>query len=113
MFIFNSVPGSGAFLTPWIRDPEKTYSHIFESLVTIKLYNSLKIGPFFFLKFLKIKYFYFVKFVATKKVMKNLFSPLSFAVVLYLGWVKIRIRVKHPGSATLKFKDFFPLSVSN
>jgi hypothetical protein len=41
----------------------------------------------------------------------NFFSPLSFVAVfgsgiLDPGWVKIRIRDKHPGSATLqKYED--------
>jgi hypothetical protein len=73
-------PGSGAFLTPGsgirnrfsgsrISDPE-SQTHTFESLVTIfwakKFYNSLKIGPNFFLQHFKTKIMYnFVKFVAT------------------------------------------------
>jgi hypothetical protein len=45
--------------------------------------------------------------VAIKKGMTtNFFSPLSFVTVFGsgirdLGWVKIRIRDEHPGSATL------------
>jgi hypothetical protein len=48
-----------------------------------------------------------VKFVATKKGMAtNFFSPFSFVAVFGSeirdpGWVKIRIRDKHPGSAIL------------
>ncbi len=48
-----------------------------------------------------------MKFVAIKKGMTtNFFSPLSFVTVFGSeirdpGWVKIRIRDKHPGSATL------------
>jgi hypothetical protein len=48
-----------------------------------------------------------VKFMATKKGMTtNFFSPLSFIAVFGSGirdpgWVEIRIRDKHPGSATL------------
>jgi len=69
-----------------------------------KFYNSLKIGPNFFLQHFKNKIiFNFVKFVATKKDMAtNFFSPLSFVAVFGLGirdpgsgipgWVKIRIR---------------------
>jgi hypothetical protein len=54
--------------------------------------------------------FNYVKFVATKKGMtKKMFSPSLFAAVFGSGmgknqdpgWVKIRIRDKHPGSATL------------
>jgi hypothetical protein len=57
---------------------------------------------------------HFVKFVATKKCLtKIFFSPLSFLIVFGSGirdprsgirdpgWVKIRIRDKHPGSAIL------------
>jgi hypothetical protein len=88
-------PGSGAFLTPgsgigigffripdlgsWISDTGYwildlgSQTHIFENLVTIflskKFYNSLKIGPNFFLQHFKNKIiFSYVKFVATKKV---------------------------------------------
>jgi hypothetical protein len=52
----------------------------------------------------------FFKFVATKKGMTiHFFSSLSFLLLFLdpgseirnLGWVKIRIRDKHPGSATL------------
>ncbi len=48
-----------------------------------------------------------MKFVATEKsVIKNFFSSLSFVAIFASGirdpgWVKIRIRDKHPGSATL------------
>jgi hypothetical protein len=51
-----------------------------------------------------------VKFVATKKGMtKKDFSPLSFVAVFGSGmrdpgWVKIRIRKKHPEFATLHFE---------
>ncbi len=69
-------PGSGAFLTPgsgirnrFFPDPGSQI-HIFESLVTVflgkKFYNSLKIGPNFFLHHFKTKVICnFVKFVAT------------------------------------------------
>jgi hypothetical protein len=114
--------GSGIrCLFDWIGDPEKVLSgsqisdpasqnHIFESLLTIflgkKLYNSLIIGPDFFLQHFKNKtIFNFVKFVATKKGMTT--TPL-FCCCFWIrdpiqdpGWVKIRIRDKHPGSATL------------
>ncbi len=49
-----------------------------------------------------------MKFVAIKKGMTtNFFSPLSFVTVFGSEirdpeWVKIRIRDKHPGSATLQ-----------
>jgi hypothetical protein len=66
--------------------------------------NSLKIGPNFILQHLKNKIiFNFVKFVTSKKFDNKFFSPLSFVdVFLDPGWVKIRIRDKHPGSATLE-----------
>ncbi len=88
--------GSGAFLTPgsgirnrFLPDPG-SQTHIFEILVTIlgkKFYNSLKIGPNFFLKHSKDKIiFNFVKFMATKKGMKTYFlSPLSFIAVFGSG----------------------------
>jgi hypothetical protein len=80
-----------------------------------KFYNSLKIDPNFFLQHFKSKIiFNFVKFMAPKKGMTTqFFSPLSFVAVFASGirdprseirdpgWVKIWIRDKHPGSATL------------
>jgi hypothetical protein len=84
-----------------------------------KFYNSLKIGPNVFIQYFKNKIiFNFVKFVATKQGMtKYFFTPL-FCCCFWIrdprseiqdprsgirdpGWVKIRIRDKHPGSATL------------
>ncbi len=74
----------------------------------------MKIGPNFFLQHFKNKIIYiFVKFVATKKGMTtNLFSPLSFVPAFGSGirdpgsgMGKIRIRDKHPGSATLLIPD--------
>ncbi len=53
-------------------------------------------------------------FVATKKgKTTNFFSPLSFVAVFGYwiqdpGWTKIRIRDKHPESATLKQVAIFP-----
>ncbi len=75
-----------------------------------------ELAQIFFLEHFKTnKIFNFVKFVAISKGMTtNFFSPLSFhAVLVFLdpgseiripdpGWVKIRIRDKHPGSATLE-----------
>jgi hypothetical protein len=71
--------------------------------------NSLKICPNFFLQHFKHKIiFNFVKFVTTKKYDKIFFHPSLFLLCLDPGseiwdpgWVKIRIRDKHPGSATL------------
>jgi hypothetical protein len=54
-----------------------------------------------------------VKFVATKKGLTTIFfSPLSFVAVFGSEirdpeWVKIRIRDKHPGSATLSDTKLF------
>jgi hypothetical protein len=50
--------------------------------------------------------------MATKKVEKQFFSPFSFVAVFgseirNSGWTKIRIRDKHPGSATLLSGDYF------
>jgi hypothetical protein len=101
---FSSVedpdPGSDAFLTPGsgigffrISDPG-SQTHIFESFVTIflckKFYNSLKIGPTFFLQLFKNKIIYnFMKFVATKEGMTSIFfSSLSFVLVFGSGMGK-------------------------
>jgi hypothetical protein len=63
---------------------------------TKNFYNSLKIGPSYFLQHFKNKIiFNFVKFVATKNGMTtNFFSTLSFVAVFGSG-----IRDKHPRSA--------------
>jgi hypothetical protein len=65
--------------------------------------------PKFFLQHLKNKIIInFEKFVATKKgLTTTFFPPLSFVAVFGSGirdpkWVKVRIRDKHPGSATLE-----------
>jgi hypothetical protein len=101
-------PGSCAFLTPgsgvgFFRIPDR--KPIF---LGRKFYNSLKMGLIFFLQHSKNKIISsFVKFIATKKCMTtNFFPPLSFIAVFGSeirdpGWAKIRIREKHPGSATL------------
>ncbi len=105
-------PGSGAFLTPGsgIRDPgSRVQTHIFDNFLGKKFYNSLKIYPIFFQTSRNKIIYDFVKFVAIKKgLTRNFFSPLSLVTVLDPGsgirdpgWVKIRIRDKHPGSATL------------
>jgi hypothetical protein len=65
----------------------------------------LKTGPNFFLQHSKNRIiFNFVKFVATKIGLTiNFFTPL-FCCCFWIRdpeWVKIRIRDKHPGSATL------------
>jgi hypothetical protein len=73
-----------------------------------KFYNSFKIDPNFYLQHFKNKIIYnFVQFVATKRgLTKKIFSPLSSVAVFGSeirdpGWIKIRIRDKHPGSARL------------
>jgi hypothetical protein len=101
-------PGSGAFLTPGSGIRNRCFpdlgsrTHIFKSLVISfsgkKFYNSLKIGPNFFLQHSKNKIiFNLVNFMSTKKGMTTNFSPLSFIAVFGSeirdpGWVKIRIR---------------------
>jgi hypothetical protein len=102
-------PGSGIgfFRIPDLgsRIPTPYFLELSDKLLGKKFYNSLKTGPNCFLQHLRIK------FVATKKGLKtNFFSLLSFVALLFLDpgsevrdpeWVKIRIRDKHPGSATL------------
>jgi hypothetical protein len=64
-----------------------------------KFFNSLKIGPNFFLHHFKNKLiFNFVKFVATKKGMTTIFSPLSFVAVFGSG-------IRDPGSGMCKNQD--------
>jgi hypothetical protein len=86
-----------------------------------KFYNSLKIGPNYFLQHFKNKIIYnIVKFVATKKGMTTIvFHPSLLFPILDAGsgmgknrdpgWVKIRVRDKQPGSATLPSSLFFKL----
>ncbi len=79
-----------------------------------KFHNSLKFGPNFFLEQLKNKIIlHFVK-LWLKKIF---FHPSLFYLFLDPGseirdpgWVKIRIRDKHPGSATL---DKTPKSIAS
>ncbi len=65
-----------------------------------KFYNSLNIGPNFFLQLFKTKIiFNFVKFAAREKVMTtNFFSPLSFVAVFGTG-------IRDPGSGLGKIQD--------
>jgi hypothetical protein len=97
-------PGSG----PRITTPY--FLELSDKFLGKKFYNSLKTGPNLFLQHLKNKIiFNLVKFVATKKgLTTNFFLPSL--LLLFLdpgsgirdpGWIKIRIRDKHPGSATL------------
>ncbi len=93
------------------RIPTPYFLELSDKFLGKKFYNSLKTGPIFFLRHLKNKIiFNFEKFVATKKLQKSFdnkfFSPLSFVAVFGSEirdpeWVKIRIRDKHPGFATL------------
>ncbi len=104
-------PGSGAFLTSGSgirnrffsgsRIPNPYFWELRDNFLGKKFYNSLKIGPNFFLQQFKTKIMYnFVKFVATLKGMtSNFFYPSL--LLLFLdpgseiqdpGWVKIRIR---------------------
>ncbi len=111
-------PGSGAFLTPgsgegFFRIPDlgsrisKPYFwELNENFLHKKFHNFLKIGQNFFLQQFKHKIiFSFVKFVATKQGMTTIyfFTPLCCCCfwIRDPGWVKIRIRDKHPGSASL------------
>ncbi len=62
-------PGSGAFLTPGSGIPNPYFGELSDNVLGKKFYNSLKIGPNFFLQHFKNKIINnFVKFVATKKV---------------------------------------------
>jgi hypothetical protein len=82
-------PGSSAFLTPgsgmgFFRIPDpKYFLELRDNFLGKRFYNSLKIGPIFFLQHFKNKIiFNFVKFVATEKsATTNIFSPLSFVAV--------------------------------
>ncbi len=119
--------GSGiqCLFNPWNWIPNPYFWEFSETFLGKKFYNSLKIGPNYFLQHFKNWIiFNFVKFVAAKKGMTtNFFHPSL--LLLFLdpgpgseirdpGCIKIRIRDKHPGSATLNFwikkiKNFFQL----
>ncbi len=100
-------PGSGIrnrfFPDPGFRipDPKLIFLRAWWQFIEQKFYNSLKIGPNFFLQHFKNKImFNYVNFVTTKKGMTtNFFHPSL--LLLFLdpgskirdpGWVKIRIR---------------------
>jgi hypothetical protein len=90
----------------WIQipDPKPLFLKLSDKLFGKKLYNSLKTGPNFFLQHFKNKIIYnFVKSVATKKDLATNYFFHPFLLLLFMdpGWVKIRIRDKHPGFATL------------
>ncbi len=103
-------PGSGIgfFPDPGSRIPTPYFLELSDKFLGKKFYNSLKTGPNFFLQHLKNNIiFNFVKFVATKKGLTTNFFALFFVAVIGSGirdpgWVKIRIRDKHHGSATLR-----------
>ncbi len=96
-------PGSGAFLTPesgipkrffpdpGSRIPNPYFWELIDNFLGKKFYNSLKIGPNYFLRHFKNKIiFNFVKFVATKNDMTTNFFCCFW--IRDPGWVKIRIR---------------------
>ncbi len=94
-------PGSGAFLTPGSRigffpDPDlgsripnPYFWELSDNFLGKKFYDSLKIGPSFFLQHFKNKYvvFNFVKFIASKKRYdkKFFFHPCLSLVFWYPG----------------------------
>jgi hypothetical protein len=93
-------------LGSWIQTPY--FLELSDKFLGKIIYNSLETCPNFFLHHLKNKIiFNFVNFVATKKGLtkKNFFTPLFCCCfgswIRDPEWVKIRIRDKHPGSATL------------
>jgi hypothetical protein len=87
--------------------------HIFESFVTIFGYNFLILAKFFSSTLKKLNNLQFCETCGYKKGMtSNFFSPLSFFAVFGSeirdpGWIKIRIRNKHPGSTTLRSTTLF------
>jgi hypothetical protein len=112
MGVIVADPGSGAFLTPGSgtrnrffpnpgsRIPDPKLSELSDNFLGKKFYNSLKIGPNFFLQHFKNKIiFNVVKFVATIKGMTaSFFSSLSFDAVLGSG-------IRDPGSGMGKNQD--------
>ncbi len=111
--LFDPGPGSGIDFFPdpgsripdlRSRIPNPYFLELSDKFLCKKFYNSLKTGPNFLQHLKKKIIFNFVKFVATKKgLITNFFTPL-FCCCFWIRdpeWVKIRIRDKHPGSATL------------
>ncbi len=109
-------PGSGAFLTPgsgirnrFFPDPGSRILNPYfwefsDNFLGKKFYNSMKIGPNFFLQQFETKIMW--NLWLHRKVWHQIFFHPSFVAVFGSGirdpgWVKIRIRDKHPGSATL------------
>ncbi len=91
------------------RIPTPYFWEFSDNFLGKKFYNSLKIGPNFFLQHFKTKKkFQFCEICGYIKRYDNkfFFTPL-FCCCFWIRdsrsgiWVKIRIREKHPGSATL------------
>ncbi len=88
-------------------------THISDNFLGKKFYISLKIGQIFFLQHFKNKIVHFCENYSSKnKVWQLIFFLHPCLSLLFLdpgsgirdpGWVKIRIRDKHPGSATLHY----------
>ena len=114
--------GSGAFLTPgsgsgigffWIPDLDPgSLPHIFQNLLTIlvkKFYNSLKIGPNFFLQQFKTENLQFCEICGYIKSYDNKIFFHPSLLLLFLirdpGWLKSGSGIwdKHPGSAMLLY----------
>ncbi len=103
------TPGSGIrnrfFPDPVSRIPNPYFWELSDNFFGIKFYNSLKIGPNFFLQLFNTKIICnFVKFVATLKVMTTNFFHPSLLLLFLDPWSEIRDPgwVKS-GSATLPF----------
>jgi hypothetical protein len=109
-WVFFRIPDLGS------RIPNPYFLELSDNFLGKKFYNSLKIGPNFFLQHFKNKLIYnFVKFVVTNKVWQHFFSPLCLVAVFGSGIGGFEIRDpgsgmgknqdpgsgKHPGSATL------------
>jgi hypothetical protein len=66
----------------WSRIPNPYFWNPSDNFLGKKFYNSLKIGPIFFLQHFKNKIiFSFVKFVATKKVLQQIFFRPSLLLL--------------------------------
>ncbi len=92
-------PGSGAFLTPrsGIPGPKPIFMRAcWRQFLDEKYYNFLWIGSNFFLYLFKNKIICHLYGYKKGKTNAVFLLPL-----LGPGWIKIRIRDKHPGSATL------------
>ncbi len=96
---FSLIPDLGS------RIPNPYFWELCDNFFGKKFCKSLKIGANFFLRHLQtIIIINFVKSVLTWKVWQHIFSTPIFCCCFWIrdpGWVSIRIRDKHPGSATL------------